>query len=101
MTHTVTVKETTVFGNKVIKIASIDVTSYTTGGEVISASSLGLSAIESAIVCGQELPATVTIVAETDTSGDYASGSSFHLFSVDLDGTDDIGANRGLIIGHR
>jgi hypothetical protein len=108
MTHTVTVKETTVFGNKVVKIASIDVTSYTTGGEVVNASSFGISTINAVMVVGNEEPVEQTVVAEADASGDYASSSSFHLFATSLDGTNgeapsttDIGAIRVMVVGHR
>ena len=108
MTHTVTIKETSVFGNKVIKIASVDVTSYTTGGEVLTATSLGLNSISACHVLGVEEAATQMVIPEVGTTGDYESTILVHLFAVNLDGANaettaaiDIGTVRVLVIGHR
>ena len=108
MTNVVTVKVSTVFGNKVIKIASIDITSYTTGGEVVNASALGLNEIDGVSILGHEEPTTQYVTPELNTTGDYASGSSFQLFATNLDGTNaettsttDVGTVGVMVIGHR
>jgi hypothetical protein len=67
-----------VVGDEYVVDASIIVTAYTAGGEVISASSLGLSSITS-------VPATFSAVAECTAAGAYEGG--FHLFMVAMDGT--------------
>jgi len=65
--------------------ASIVVTAYTAGGEVITASSLGLSSITAVVITGNSLPATFSAVAECTALGAYEGG--FHLYMVNMDGT--------------
>ena len=65
--------------------ASILVTAYTAGGEVITASSLGLSSITTVVITGNSLPATYSAVAECTAAGAYEGG--FHLYMVNMDGT--------------
>jgi len=74
-----------VVGDEYVVDASIIVTAYTAGEEVISASSLGLSSITSVSVTGNSLPATFSAVAECTAAGAYEGG--FHLFMVAMDGT--------------
>lgn len=81
--------------------AVCDITAYTANGEVVNASQFGLSTINCAVVAGLEKPATYAVVAETGTTGKYASGKSFQLAATNLDGTNaassanaDIGAVR-------
>ena len=115
MTHTTTVVETTVFGNKVIKIATHNITSYTTGGEVINAADVGMGAISGAIVLGFEDQAAATVsdimpeISATD--GGYESGSTVHLKCIldnqttgvpaEAANTTDMGFVRMMYIGHR
>lgn len=51
MTHTTTIVQRGVFGDMQYRLAQVDVTSYTTAGEVITAAEFGLSFIRH-MVCG-------------------------------------------------
>lgn len=54
MTKTVTFVRRSVFGNMRISIVDVDVTEYTSGGESLTASNLGLSAVEAVIPIANE-----------------------------------------------
>jgi len=88
--------------------ATLNITAYTAGGEVITASSLGLNSVTAVVITGLEkgLGTTGYVVAiETDTAGAYASSSSFQVVATDLDGTnveagtDDLGMVRVRVWG--
>ena len=89
MTHTVTLIQnhkgltaSKVAGEEYLVDAKVNITSYTAGGEVITASSLGLSSIHAVLITGCETASNVALqrfVVEMDTSGDYASSASFQL----------------------
>tara|TARA_R100000005_G_scaffold96444_2_gene83385 strand:+ start:782 stop:1138 length:357 start_codon:yes stop_codon:yes gene_type:complete len=117
MTHTVTVIEnhkgltaSKVAGEEYLVDAKINITSYTAGGEVITASSLGLSSIHAVLITGQEKGVGASgflATIELDTSGDYASSSTFQIVATDFDGTnaaasatDDIGMVRVRVYGN-
>lgn len=116
MTHTVTIladhKGYTaphVSGDEYYVDAKINITSYTAGGEVISASSLGLSSVNAVMITGQEKGVGASgflATVELDTSGDLASGSTFQIVATDFDGTnaaasgsDDVGMVRVRVYG--
>lgn len=62
-------------GDEYMVDAAIDISSYTPTGEVITASSLGLASITSAVITGEEVAANgFSIIAGTD--GSYTSNSS-------------------------
>jgi len=75
-----------VVGDEYVVNAVISISSYTTGGESITAAQLGLSSITSVTITGLQQPATYLVSAEIDGSGDYAT-DAVQLFSTDLDGT--------------
>ena len=91
MTHTVTLIEdhkgmTTpkVMGDEYLVDALIHISSLTTGGEVITASSLGLSRITCAMVVGAQNPNHYLIQPVIDgTTGAYESISSVKLHYAD------------------
>lgn len=92
MAHTVTLladhkgyTKPRVNGDEYMVDASILVTTYTTGGEVITATSLGLSSLSAVVITGNSLPATFSAVAECTATGAYEGG--FHLLMVAMDGT--------------
>jgi len=103
MTHTVTLlagnkgfTTPSVVGDEYVVDANVDITSYTAGGEVLSASSFGLSRINAVVVTGASI---VTIAAgyqvsgvwpETDADGDYASSSTFQLVVSGASNTDPV-----------
>ena len=116
MTHTVTIladhKGYTaphVSGDEYYVDAKINITSYTAGGEVISASDLGLSSVNAVMITGQEKgvgPAGFLATVELDTAGDLASSTTFQIVATDFDGTnavasgtDDIGMVRVRVYG--
>lgn len=78
---------TRVAGDEYVVDAVCNITSYTALGEVITASKLGLSSVHAVMLTGSEKPATYALAIELDTSGDYASGSSFQITATNLDGT--------------
>ena len=61
--------------------AVVDVTSYTSGGEVLTASEFGLSSISAVVVTGQ-VEATQNIVAECSAAGAYADTDTVHLLAI-------------------
>ena len=116
MAHTVTIladhKGYTaphVAGDEYYVDAKINITSYTANGEVINASSLGLSSVNAVMITGQEKGvgnSGFLATVELDTSGDLASGSTFQIVATDFDGTnaaasasDDVGMVRVRVYG--
>ena len=94
MTHTTTILAdhkgmTTpkVSGDEYYVDAYIVVTTVTSGGEVITASSLGLNTINSAMITGTSLHATYQPYVEISATGAYESGKSFALVFTANDGT--------------
>jgi hypothetical protein len=81
MTATIGVIEKTVFGNKRVVIGYADITEYTTGGEIVNASSLDLRKIDAVEVVGQE-NGGYNISAVVSATGGYTSTSSFKLYST-------------------
>jgi len=71
-----------VSGDEYFVDANIEITSYTEDGEIITASSLGLSTITAAMITGAETASGVALerfVVELSTAGAYESASSFSL----------------------
>jgi len=116
VTHTVTIladhkgyTAPNVSGAEYYVDAKINITAYTANGEVISASSLGLSSVNAVMITGQEKGvgnAGFLATVELDTSGDLASSSTFQIVATDFDGTnaaasanDDIGMVRVRVYG--
>jgi len=117
LTHTVTIvanhkgyARPRVSGDEYVVDANIDITSYTSGGEVITATSLGLSSITAVIITGQEKGVGNTgflATTELSSAGDLASSSSFQIVATDFDGTnavasasDDVGVVRVRVFGN-
>lgn len=75
-----------VMGDEYYVDALCNITAYTTGGEVINASALGLSTIHQVLITGREESASNVVVdmvhAEVSATGDYESGTSFKLHST-------------------
>jgi len=98
-----------VSGDEYYVDAKINIDDYTANGEVISASSLGLSSVNAVMITGQEKGvgnAGFLATVELDTSGDLASSSTFQIVATDFDGTnaaasasDDIGMVRVRVYG--
>jgi len=76
-----------VHGDEYVVDAQINVQAYTTNGEVVLASELSLATVTAVMITGVENGVARTAVIEVDSSGDYASSSSFQIFVTDLDGT--------------
>lgn len=81
MAHTTTLLEnhkgftrSAVAGDEYRVDAVIDITSYTSGGEEITASELGLSSINAAMITGQET-ATLFFGIEVSSAGAYATNA--------------------------
>lgn len=94
MTHSVTLLAdhkgmTTprVHGDEYLVDASLIVTDATSGGEVVTAASLGLSRINAVLITGNSLPATFDVDVECSAAGAYESGTSFALLFTAMDGT--------------
>ena len=94
MAHTVTLLEdhkgmTTprVHGDEYLVDAALVVTTATSGGEVVTADSLGLSRINAVLITGNSLPATYDVDVEVSAAGAYESGKSFALLFTAMDGT--------------
>ena len=94
MTHTVTLLEdhkgmTTprVHGDEYFVDAALVVTEATSGGEVVTAASLGLSSINAVLITGNQAPATYDVDVEVSAAGAYESGTSFALLFTAMDGT--------------
>lgn len=91
-------------GDEYVVDANINITSYTANGEVILATSLGLSTLHAVCITGQEKGvgnAGFLASIELSATGSYASSSSFQIVATDFDGTnaaasatDDIGVVR-------
>lgn len=66
--------------------ALCNVTAYTTGGEVVNASALGLSTIHQVLITGREESASNVVVdsvhCEVSATGDYESRTSFKLHAT-------------------
>jgi|TARA_R100000479_G_scaffold159141_2_gene96230 hypothetical protein len=75
-----------VHGDEYYVDALCNVTSYTTGGEVVTAASLGLSSIHQVLITGREESGTNVIVdnvhVEVSATGAYESGTSFKLHAT-------------------
>ena len=75
-----------VMGDEYYVDALCNVTAYTTGGEVVTAASLGLSSITQVLITGREESASNVIVdsvhAEVSATGDYESNTSFKLHAT-------------------
>ena len=75
-----------VVGDEYYVDALCNVTAYTTGGEVVTAASLGLSSINQVLITGREESASNVIVdsvhTEVGTTGDYESNTSFKLHAT-------------------
>jgi hypothetical protein len=76
-----------VHGDEYFVDAYIVVTTATSGGEVVTASSLGLSRINAVLLTGNSLPATYDVDVEVSATGAYESGTSFALLFTAMDGT--------------
>lgn len=94
MAHTVTLLKdhkgmTTprVHGDEYLVDAALVVTTATSGGEVVTAASLGLSRINAVLITGNSLPATYDVDVEVSAAGAYESGTSFALLFTAMDGT--------------
>ena len=90
-----------VSGDEYYVDATIDISSYTAGGEVISASSLGLSSIHAVMITGQEKGvgnSGFLATVELDDSGNLASNSTFQIVATDFDGTNAV-ASAGNDVG--
>jgi hypothetical protein len=68
-----------VSGDEYFVDVALDITSYTNGGETITASSVGLSSITSALVTGQEAVNGIATIECTAVTGAYASASTFNV----------------------
>ena len=98
-------------GAEYVVDAAIDITSYTGGGETITASSLGLSTITAVSITGQETT-TVFSHIEVSSSGAYTSDSSFQIKVTNLvdgieptpesiaEGSGDLGVFRVRVFGN-
>ena len=93
MTKTVTIVRRSVFGNMRVRIASVDVTSYTLNGEPLSAADLGLGSIEDVIPISSEN----AYVFWYDYSGAKLRGWDFT--GTEIAATTDAGTVRVLAIG--
>ena len=75
-----------VMGDEYYVDALCNVTGYTTGGEVVTAASLGLSRINQVLITGREESAANVIVdsvhTEVSATGDYESNTSFKLHAT-------------------
>ena len=79
-----------VVGDEYVVNATVNITSYPTGGETVNAADLGLSTITAVTLCGaeQNIGNTGFIYAlNISTAGEYASASSFTVVLTNLDGT--------------
>ena len=76
-----------VHGDAYLVDASLLVTTATSGGEVVTAASLGLSRINAVLITGNSLPATYDVDVECSAAGAYESGTSFALLFTAMDGT--------------
>ena len=76
-----------VHGDEYLVDASLLVTTATSGGEVVTAASLGLSRINAVLITGNSLPATYDVDVECSAVGAYESGTSFALLFTAMDGT--------------
>jgi len=91
-------------GAEYVVDAAIDITAYTPTGEVITASSLGLASITSAVITGEEVAANGFSII-TGTDGSYTSNSSFSILGfvraigVELTATD-VGVVRVRVFGN-
>jgi len=112
MAHTVTIlsdhkgiARPSVAGDEYVVDGFIDTTSYTAGGEVISASSFGLTTITAVVITGMSNAAVsagyaaLPFFPEIDTSGEYASSSTFQLVVLSASNTDPVGDIRVRIWG--
>ena len=76
-----------VHGDEYLVDAALVVTTATSGGEVVTAASLGLSRINAVLITGNSLPATYDVDVEVSAAGAYESGTSFALLFTAMDGT--------------
>ena len=74
-------------GDEYVVDAYIVVTTATSGGEVVTASSLGLGSVNAVMLTGNSLPATYDVDVEVSAAGAYESASSFALLFTAMDGT--------------
>lgn len=111
MAHTVTIiadhkgyTTPRVSGDEYFVDAAIDITAYVAGGVVVTASSLGLGSITTALVTGvEEIGHSARAVATAET-GAYESESSFKLIlstgSAEQSGTGNEGTVRVRVYGN-
>jgi hypothetical protein len=76
-----------VVGDEYVVNASLLVTTAASGGEVVTATSLGLSSISCVSITGVSVPATHQVAVEITAAGAYESSSSFALLFTANDGT--------------
>jgi len=94
-----------VVGHEYCVDADVDITSYTAGGEVVTAATLGLSSISAVVITGMSSAAVsagyaaLPFFPEVDTSGAYASSSTFQLVVTSASGTDPVGDIRVRVWG--
>lgn len=96
-------------GNKMCHLATCNITSYTSGGEVIDAGALGFDALDAVMIIGNEKSDTYQTTIEVDAAaGGMASSTTFQIFAVNNDGTNaqvsasaDVGMVRVMIMGSR
>ena len=74
-------------GDEYMVDAVIDVTSYTTNGETINATDVGLATIHQVAICGTEKPSTYQPYIEISAAGAYESSTSFQIFLTNNDGS--------------
>lgn len=99
MTHTVTLladhkgfTKPRANGDEYMVDAAIDITAYDSAGnvgELITASSLGLSTITTVEITGQEAVNGIAAI-KTDTSGNYESSSSFKILFLQPSATPEL-----------
>ena len=95
-------------GNKICQIATVNVTSYTSGGEVINVADIGFSQVDAVFISAVQDMTTRNYTIESEEDGTLTSSSTFSIVSVDMDGTNaqtsaatDIGMVRLMIMGSR
>ena len=78
-----------VMGDEYVVDAAVAITVYHTA-DVINASDLGLKSISAVSITGHSQPALYTAdIQATDSTGAYASTSTFHIYLLSNDDADD------------
>lgn len=101
MTHTTTIVQRGVFGDMQYRVVTVDVTSYTSAGEVITADEFGLFAIRH-MICGGVSESGYNVAWNGGLKilswmGDYSSATDGPL--VDTTSTTDIGVVTVMVFG--